>query len=697
MNKYIPEILKDKFQLFTKYFYVCFYGLVAICLSLSLLSFNINDNSFLTSSSEPTHNILGPIGAYVSSFLFYTFGLMSYGIIIFFLTFTLKIFFNQRLNLLFLRLLFFFISLILLPLSLLEVAIELKFYEGIYSWGFFTHKIFNLHQVTYLNYSLSFAGAILFLYTQNILYFKMPRVKLSKVFQYEEVNLKKQTQKKEPVMLNRSMSTTNAREDNDEVNYSSNAPSNLKQNKINKFSTPSLDILDSNEPIRNNKKKLENIEQSSGLLEKVFADFNIEIKVINVKLGPVVTLFEILPSAGTKINTIINLAGDISRSMGVGAVRIAQIYGTQYLGVEVPNSQRETVTIKELLSDINFKDTTHKIPICIGKDISGNIEVIDLSKTPHLLVAGTTGSGKSVFINTLLTSILYKFSPKDLRLILIDPKMLELSVYNDIAHLLTPVVTEPKKAIIALKWVCKEMERRYSLMNEENTRSLEGYNQKSLEKLPFIVVFIDEMADLMMTAGKEVEHYVQRLAQMARACGIHLVMATQRPSVDIITGSIKANFPSRISFQVASKYDSRTVLGEIGAEQLLGNGDMLMSKNGASLIRYQSAFISDNEVNKLIKEIKSSQEVNYLKELDEIIKNNDESFDTLSDEDEELITKSIDLIKSTNKASTSFLQRNFQIGYNKAARVMEALEQRGVVSSPNHTGKRDILINAEIN
>ena len=308
-------------------------------------------------------------------------------------------------------------------------------------------------------------------------------------------------------------------------------------------------------------------------------------------------------------------------------------------------------------------------------------------------MAGTTGSGKSVFINTLLASILYKFSPDELRLILIDPKMLELSVYNDIAHLLTPVVTEPKKAILALKWVCKEMERRYTLMNEKNTRNLENYNNVSQEKLPFIVVFIDEMADLMMTAGKEVEHYVQRLAQMARACGIHLVMATQRPSVDIITGSIKANFPSRISFQVASKYDSRTVLGEIGAEQLLGNGDMLMSKNSGNLIRYQSAFISDNEVNKLIQEIKNSQKVQYLEELDEIINNNEESFDNLSEEDEALITKSIDLIKSSNKASTSFLQRNFQIGYNKAARVMEALEQRGVVSTPNHTGKREILIN----
>ena len=691
MSKYIPEILKDKFQSFTKYFYVCFYGLVVICLGLSLLSFNINDNSFLTSSSEPTHNILGPIGSYIASFLFYTFGLMAYGIILFFFTFTLKIFFNQKLNLLFLRLLFFFISLILLPLSLLEVAIEFKLYEGIYSWGFFTHEMFKLHQIPYLNYSLSFAGVILFLYTQNILYFKVPRVRLSKIFQHKEVELKKQTQKKEPVILNRSINITNASEDNDEVEHSSSAL-NTKQKEVNNFSTPSLDILDSNEPVKNNKKKLENIEQSSELLEKVFADFNIEIKVINVKLGPVVTLFEILPAAGTKINTIINLAGDISRSMGVGPVRISQIYGTQYLGVEIPNNHRESVSIKELLSNDNYVSSVHKIPICIGKDISGNIEVIDLSKTPHLLVAGTTGSGKSVFINTLLTSILYKFSPEELRLILIDPKMLELSVYNDIAHLLTPVVTEPKKAIIALKWVCKEMERRYSLMNEEGTRSLEGYNQKSVEKLPFIVVFIDEMADLMMTAGKEVEHYVQRLAQMARACGIHLVMATQRPSVDIITGSIKANFPSRISFQVASKYDSRTVLGEVGAEQLLGNGDMLMSKNGTSLVRYQSAFISDGEVNKLIKEIKRSQKVEYLEELEEIIKNENDNLDNLSDEDEELISKSIDLIKSSQKASTSFLQRNFQIGYNKAARIMEALEQRGVVSEPNHSGKRTILI-----
>ena len=569
----------------------------------------------------------------------------------------------------------------MIPQTLILINFDVNFMKQIEDWGIIAKNLYLVHQISYISYSLSLVGLILFFTCLNFhQLFKIPSFKIGNFLKAKENSSKISKSKKEPIIS--------------KIPESIIENTNSKIHAIEKnFSSPSLDILE-NEKINSNRKlEKENIKENSSLLEKVFNDFNIEIKVMTVRLGPVVTLYEILPAAGTKINTIINLAGDISRSMGVGAVRIAQIYGTQFLGVEIPNKQRETVTIKELLSDDNFKNTKHKIPICIGKDISGVIEVIDLSKTPHLLVAGTTGSGKSVFINTLLASILYKFSPTELRLILIDPKMLELSVYNDIAHLLTPVVTEPKKAIIALKWVCKEMERRYALMNEEGTRSLEGFNQKSLEKLPFIVVFIDEMADLMMTAGKEVEHYVQRLAQMARACGIHLVMATQRPSVDIITGSIKANFPSRISFQVASKYDSRTVLGEIGAEQLLGNGDMLMSKNGANLVRYQSAFISDNEVNKLISEIKKNQKVEYLEELDAIIKNDDENFDSLSEEDEMLISKSIDLIKTTNKASTSFLQRNFQIGYNKAARVMEALEQRGVVSAPNHTGKREILIN----
>ena len=685
-NTYIPNILKDKLSLFFNYFYGFIHFVIFIFLIISLFSFDINDNSFLTKSGQSISNFGGEVGSYVSSFIFYTFGLSGYAFIIFFFVMSFFTFIKKRPQHFFIRLLLFFISLILLPQTFLQINLTVNFIEQIEDWGIIAKNLFSFHQINYVSYSLSFIGAILFFACLNIhQVLKIPSFKITN-FNRTKKKLSPITEnKKEPIILR--FPDTNLQNELHEENNSEK----IKNEK--NFSSPSLDILESEKINTKRKLEKENIKENSSLLERVFKDFNIEVQVMTVKLGPVVTLYEILPAAGTKINTIINLAGDISRSMGVGAVRIAQIYGTQFLGVEIPNKYRETVTIKELLSDNNFKNTDHKIPICIGKDISGTIEVIDLSKTPHLLVAGTTGSGKSVFINTLLASILYKFSPDELRLILIDPKMLELSVYNDIAHLLTPVVTEPKKAIIALKWVCKEMERRYSLMNEENTRSLEGFNQKASEKLPYIIVFIDEMADLMMTAGKEVEHYVQRLAQMARACGIHLVMATQRPSVDIITGSIKANFPSRISFQVASKYDSRTVLGEIGAEQLLGNGDMLMSKNGGNLIRYQSAFISDNEVNKLIKEIKRSQRVQYLEELEEVINNNDEGFESLSEEDEILISKSIDLIKSTNKASTSFLQRNFQVGYNKAARIMEALEQRGVVSPPNHAGKRDILIN----
>ena len=684
-NNYIPQILKEKILSYLKYFVVFFYFSLGLLTIISLITFDINDNSFLTKTNIASSNFFCDYGSYYASFILYTFGILSYLLAIFFFIFSILTLFDKRPKYIFIRLIFFFISLIIMPQILIYYLNDLNIIDGVSSWGIFAENIFKTYDSKIVSYGLSSVGLIIYLLSQNIFsLIKLPKLNFNSLLAKTK-EIENNTNKKDPI-INNTLSLDR------DIGFE-DKPSSQDTISSRIYSSPSLDILESDGKAKKNKLDDSDIKTSSTLLENVFLDFNIEIKVINVKLGPVVTLFEILPAAGIKINTIINLADDISRSMGVGAVRISQIYGTQFLGVEVPNTQRETVTIKELLSNDNFKNNSFKIPICIGKDISGNIEVIDLSKTPHLLVAGTTGSGKSVFINTLLASILYKFPPEDLRLILIDPKMLELSVYNDIAHLLTPVVTEPKKAIIALKWVCKEMERRYAMMNEENSRSLEGYNLKAVEKLPYIVVFIDEMADLMMTAGKEVEHYVQRLAQMARACGIHLVMATQRPSVDIITGSIKANFPSRVSFQVASKYDSRTVLGEIGAEQLLGNGDMLMSKNGGNLIRYQSAFISDSEVNKLIKEIKGSQKVEYLNELEEIIKNNDDNFDSLSDEDEELITKSIDLIKSTNKASTSFLQRNFQIGYNKAARIMEALEQRGVVSSPNHAGKRDILIN----
>ena len=684
-NNFFPYILKEKFKNIIRIFNGIIFIIIAIILFLSLWSFDLKDNSFLTTTDNSTSNLIGAIGSYTASFLIYTFGILSYMVPIFFLGFGVNFFFDKRLKYFFIRLFIFFISLILIPQSLLFWNIKITFINQVDLWGILASELHSFYEIKIFKYLLSIIGLGFFIFSMNLFsFFYISKINFKGLFmKNNKAVIKSKNIKKEPIINKLSAFDSSEKFSDEKKVYS----------ERNSYNSPSLDILDNQFLDSKVKKKTNSIQQNSNLLEQVFLDFNIEIKVSNVRLGPVVTLYEILPAAGIKINTIINLADDISRSMGVGAVRISQIYGTQYLGVEVPNDHRESVTIKELLINENFKNTTHKIPICIGKDISGEIEVIDLSKTPHLLVAGTTGSGKSVFINTLLASLLYKFSPNELRLILIDPKMLELSVYNDIAHLLTPVVTEPKKAIITLKWVCKEMERRYSLMNEEGARNLEGFNQKTDEKLPYIVVFIDEMADLMMTAGKEVEHYVQRLAQMARACGIHLVMATQRPSVDIITGSIKANFPSRISFQVASKYDSRTVLGEIGAEQLLGNGDMLMTKNGGNIIRYQSAFISDNEVNKLIKEIKKSQKVDYLQELNEIMTNENNDFENLSDEDEVLISKSIDLIKSSQKASTSYIQRNFQVGYNKAARVMEALEKRGVVSPPNHSGKREILIN----
>ena len=684
---FFPTVLKEKLIHALRWIKGSFFLILSILLFLAIFTFNINDNSFLTQTSSPASNAVGSIGSHVASFLIYSFGFLSYLIVFFLIINSFATFKRKNYGYFFIRLLLVLVSLVLIPQSFFYWSWDLSYFSPISSWGEIPSEFYNIHQSKWVSYVMSFTGLVLFLATQNVYsLIKFPKFKLNFL---KMNNIKDVKIKKEPIIINNPNIQKSSQPMRDVPEY---FPANKNLNDT-KYSL-SLNILDNNSYDSEKRKSQFNVEERSGLLEKVFSEFNIQIKVINVKIGPVVTLYEILPAAGIKINSIINLADDISRSLGVGAVRISQIFGTQYLGVEIPNDKRESVTIKELLSDDNFKSTSHKIPICIGKDISGNIEVIDLSKTPHLLVAGTTGSGKSVFINTLLASLLYKFSPNQLKLILIDPKMLELSVYNDIAHLLTPVVTEPKKAIIALKWVCKEMERRYSLMNEEGTRSLEGFNQKAPETLPYIVVFIDEMADLMMTAGKEVEHYVQRLAQMARACGIHLVMATQRPSVDIITGSIKANFPSRVSFQVASKYDSRTVLGEVGAEQLLGNGDMLMTKNGSSLIRYQSAFISDKEVHKLIKEIKESQKVEYLDELEEIILNERETFDNLNDEDEELITKSIDLIKESKKASTSYLQRNFQIGYNKAARIMEALEQRGVVSPPNHAGKRNILINS---
>jgi len=468
------------------------------------------------------------------------------------------------------------------------------------------------------------------------------------------------------------------------------------------------------------------LSANAEMLEKVLDDFSVKGKIIEVQPGPVVTLYSFEPAPGTKSSRVIGLSDDVARSMTAASARISVIPGVNAIGVELPNSYREKVYLKELLLDNEFKKTKAALPLVLGKDISGKPVVIDLARTPHLLVAGTTGSGKSVGINSMILSLLYKYSPEECKFIMIDPKMLELSVYQDIPHLITPVVTESPKAIVALKWIVKEMENRYRLMANFSVRNLDGYNEKIMEakrqgkiltrtvqtgyeadtgrprmeevelemkKLPFIVVIVDEMADLMLVAGKEIEGSIQRLAQMARAAGIHIILATQRPSVDVITGVIKANFPSRISFQVTSKIDSRTILGEQGAEQLLGMGDMLYMASASKIIRVHGPFVSDDEVQQVADYLRKQGKPNYIEEV--TIGEDDDSglpFGDPGDETNDLYRQSVAVVLRDQKVSTSYLQRVFKIGYNRAANLIDQMEKEGVISAPDHVGRRKILM-----
>lgn len=473
------------------------------------------------------------------------------------------------------------------------------------------------------------------------------------------------------------------------------------------------------------------LKKNAQLLESVLADFGVHGNITNVSPGPVVTLYNLEPAPGTRAARVISLADDIARNMSVASVRIASVPGRNVIGIEMPNAKRETVYLRELLCSDAYTENGGNLPLVLGKDIAGNPQIADLSRMPHLLIAGTTGSGKSVAINTMILSLLYRLPPQKCRFIMIDPKMLELSVYEGIPHLLAPVVTEPKKAIMALKWTVREMEERYRSMSKLGVRNIEGYNMRlreaaknnetlmrtvqtgfdretgkptyeeqplDLTELPFIVVIVDEMADLMIVAGKEIEGAVQRLAQMARAAGIHIMMATQRPSVDVITGTIKANFPTRISFQVTSKIDSRTILGEQGAEQLLGQGDMLFMAGGGRITRVHGPFVKDQEVEQIVKFLKAQGEPEY---LDDVTAEDGSSLSGEGGGDSgsmggesgsgnELYDKAVDIVLRERKASTSFVQRQLQIGYNRAANLMERMEKDGIVSPANHVGKREI-------
>jgi DNA segregation ATPase FtsK/SpoIIIE, S-DNA-T family len=473
------------------------------------------------------------------------------------------------------------------------------------------------------------------------------------------------------------------------------------------------------------------LEQNARLLEGVLDDFGVKGEIINVRPGPVVTLYELEPAPGIKSSRVIGLADDIARSMAAVSARVAVVQGRNAIGIELPNQRRETVYLRELLASQDFEKTKHRLAISLGKTIGGEPVIVDLARMPHLLVAGTTGSGKSVAINTMILSLLYRLTPDECRLIMVDPKMLELSVYDGIPHLLTPVVTDPKKAVVALKWAVREMEDRYKKMSKVGVRNIDGFNarvaealargemitrtvqtgfdrqtgeaiyeqeQMDLQVLPYIVVIVDEMADLMMVAGKDIEGAIQRLAQMARAAGIHLIMATQRPSVDVITGTIKANFPTRISFQVTSKIDSRTILGEQGAEQLLGQGDMLYMAGGGRIARVHGPFVADSEVEKIVAHLKAQGLPEYLTAItedQEPDEGDSPSFTPGSmdaEESSDYYDRAVAIVLRDRKCSTSYIQRRLSVGYNKAASLVERMEKEGVVGPANHSGKREILV-----
>ncbi len=502
-----------------------------------------------------------------------------------------------------------------------------------------------------------------------------------------------------------------------------------------RFELPALDLLSEPKPgERKSTVTAAQLEQNARDLEGVLEDFGVKGEIINVRPGPVVTLYELEPAPGIKSSRVIGLADDIARSMSAIACRVAVIPGKNAIGIELPNAKRETVYLRELLADGDFMATKARLGLCLGKTIGGEPVIADLARMPHLLVAGTTGSGKSVSINTMILSLLYRWTPQECRMIMIDPKMLELSTYDGIPHLLTPVVTDPKKAVVALKWTVREMEDRYRKMSKLGVRNIDGYNARlaqalskgetlyrtvqtgfdqdsgeaiyekealSLDPMPYIVVIIDEMADLMMVAGKDIEGAVQRLAQMARAAGIHVVMATQRPSVDVITGTIKANFPTRISFQVTSRIDSRTILGEQGAEQLLGQGDMLYMAGGGRITRVHGPFVSDKEVEEVVAHLKSQGSPEYLTAVtvDLDAEGGEDGAAPLLDGEEgesnELYDKAVAIVLRDRKASTSYIQRRLGIGYNRAASIIEKMEQEGVVGAANHAGKREILVPEE--
>ena len=669
-------------------------SLAGLILFISLISYSPEDPNFIFPENVEIENLLGFRGSYISDLFFQSIGLISF-------VFSFTIIFTG-INMI-LRKDFFLI-------------IESLFYSILYSifGSLFFSYFYNTAFALFINGNGGFVGIYLsenifnnlIIINEVISYYLL--IILILVFFLLSINF---SPKKSFNFIKKIIFLLNKRKKNytdeseiineyipqDEIKnlIQEDLPfiraDEIKKNEKLKFNLPSLDLL--KEPSREEKNSSEKSQTNDpNFLEKILLDFGVDGKIKKISHGPVVTLNEFEPAAGVKVSKIINLSDDIARNTSSESARISTIPGSNTVGIELPNTKRENVYLSEILNNTDFRKKEIKLPIALGKSISGNAIVGDLSSMPHLLIAGTTGSGKSVCINTIILSLLYRHTPEKCKFILIDPKMLELSTYEGVPHLLCPVITEAKKAASVLGWVVKEMESRYRLMTKEGVRNIDGYNSKHKLPMPYIVVVVDEMSDLMLVAGKEIENYIQKLSQMARAAGIHIIMATQRPSVDVITGTIKANFPTRISFQVTSKIDSRTILGEQGAEQLLGKGDMLYMSSANKIIRIHAPFVSDNEIESINSSLRSQAEPDY---VDEILNFADEKemvdgSKTFGEKDA-LYQTAVEIIKSEGKASTSFLQRKLQVGYNRAARIIDMMEEEGIVSKANHVGKRDVL------
>jgi len=677
-----------------------FFGLLMIITSLflliSLVSYSPEDPNFIFSENTEINNFFGFQGSFISDLFFQSIGLIS-------ILFCVTIFFTginvirSKKILLIIENLFYSVLYIIFGTLFFSFFYPNSFWLSFNGNGGFVGKFFQnsfLSPIINLNQDISYYFLILlisviFLISINfsISYFYSL---VRKIFDL----IKKNKNKSNDNVINQSQyyESTGTKSEN---LIQENLPfaKNISKTSVNtkKFKLPPIEYL--KQPSKNEREKnTSEIKIDESTLEKILMDFGVEGQIKKVSRGPVVTLNEFEPAAGVKVSKIINLSEDIARNTSSESARISTIPGSNTLGIELPNLSRENVYLSEIISSSNFSKKDTKLPIALGKSISGVPIIGDLTSMTHLLIAGTTGSGKSVCINTTILSLLYKHSPDKCKFILIDPKMLELSTYEGIPHLLCPVITEAKRAASVLGWVVKEMESRYRLMTRVGVRNIDGYNSKHKLAMPYIVVIVDEMSDLMLVAGKEIEGYIQKLSQMARAAGIHIIMATQRPSVDVITGTIKANFPTRISFQVTSKIDSRTILGEQGAEQLLGKGDMLYMSSANKIIRIHAPFVSENEIEKINNFLRTQAEPEYVDEILNYVDEKEIGLNAIDNENQdELYERALEIVKSEKKASTSFLQRKLQIGYNRAARIIDMMEANGEVSKANHVGKREVL------